>query len=231
MKISIYFFLTSLLLISCNHSENKTSGSNTPVIAKNDTTVFVKDFSGLLLHNKKLMKFISCDHPELVHLIKNNDQIDSLYKKILPNAYDGESLFLQAQMETSPSDNNTYSDLLTVKKVIKAEQKNPVNTCIPFNFWCKGNEPFWQTEISEKENLIDFYNPMEQRTTHFIYYQPETKNGIIEYVSKGEKNEIKISIKNEKCSDGMSEKTYNYSVEVILNGKKYKGCAMKCGEN
>ena len=113
---------------------------------------------------------------------------------------------------------------------MKTEFKNYQNDCISFEYWCIGNEPFWQLQISEKENLIDFYDPMEQKTIHFNYIKSENKNESLNYSVKNESNTIGIKIKKEKCSDGISEKKYNYSVTVILNHKTYKGCAVAFGE-
>jgi uncharacterized membrane protein len=233
MKTHSFFVFISIVLISCNPKENDHSDSNkSVVIIKNDTLHIIKEFTGLLTKGKEEKTFIDCQHPELIHLVENNDSLDSFIKKILPNAYDGESIFLKMEAGIKPSSNNKYADLLTIKKILKAEQKNYTNTCIPYDFWCKGNEPFWQLQISEKENLIDFYDPMQQQTTHFIYQKPEIKNGTTQYVSKdgNSQNNIIVKIKNEKCSDGMSEKEYSYSAEVTLNGKKLNGCAVKHAE-
>ncbi|MGZ4048193.1 MAG: hypothetical protein ACXVNN_02455, partial [Bacteroidia bacterium] len=91
---------------------------------------------------------------------------------------------------------------------------------------CFGTEPFWQIQISEKENLIDFYDPMEQKTTHFIYSKPEIKDGITTYTSSDKKDRISIAIKKEKCN-GAIDPQYDYSVLVTLNDKKYNGCASR----
>jgi uncharacterized membrane protein len=232
MKI-IYFFLICLMMFSCNIKQDTSSkAGSTNILGQNDTLHIIKEFSGLLINHSPEKQFISCDNIEMIHLLEKNDQTDTILKSILPNALDGESIFLQMQAEIKPSSDKKYADILSIKKFIKAAQKSYLNTCIPYDFWCKGNEPFWQLQISEKENLIDFYDPMQQKTTHFPYSKQEIKDGILQYNSKDEKlkNNILIKIKKERCSDGMSEKQYDYSVEVVLNGSNYKGCALKYGE-
>jgi uncharacterized membrane protein len=104
---------------------------------------------------------------------------------------------------------------------------------IVYDFKCKGNEPFWQVEINAEKNSIDFINPMEQKTTHFNYSEPTINNKIIVFnaTTADSKNKISITIINESCTDGMSEKKYNYKAAVVLNDKKYNGCAMKEGED
>jgi uncharacterized membrane protein len=37
-------------------------------------------------------------------------------------------------------------------------------------------------------------------------------------------------IKKEKCSDGMSDRSYNFSAEIAINGETLKGCAIKKGD-
>jgi uncharacterized membrane protein len=233
MKIIISLACSVIFLFSCNpQAENPSKTNSSSAISANDTFHLIKELKGLLIHAKDEKRFVPCDTPDLLYIVENNDQTNIILDSILPKAYEGEAIFLQIEAEIKPSADKKYTALLSIKKFLKAEQKNPANTCIPFDFWCKGNEPFWQLQISEKENLIDFYDPMQQRTTHFAYSKQEITDDVITYSSKDEnvKNNIFIRIKNEKCFDGMSEKKYNYSVEVVLNNKKYKGCALKYGD-
>lgn len=232
MRIIILFILICSLF-SCNpsgHDPHTTAPSTEN--PNNDTLHIIKEFKGLAVYGNDEKKFISCDNLEIYHLLENYDSLNAIFNNLLPNAYEGESIVIQFEAEVKPSPDSKYSDLLAIKKIIKAEQKNFTNTCIPFDYWCKGNEPFWQIQISEKENLIDFYDPMQQKTTHFSYNKANVKDGITEYISKDNslKNNIIVRIKNESCSDGMSEKKYNFSAEVVLNDERYNGCALKYGE-
>ena len=145
-----------------------------------------------------------------------------MYNLILPNAYTDEAIYIEMNASLDPNDANAI--LFTDN--IKAEQKNYKNTCIESDYWCTGTEPFWIIQISKAEDLIDFYNPMEQKTTHFVYAIPEIKNGITTYSSTDGENKIKVIIKKEKCN-GAIDKQYDYSAQVQLNDKKYSGCAIK----
>jgi uncharacterized membrane protein len=154
-------------------------------------------------------------------------KLDSLYKSVLPNpAYPEQAIF--ADVKGVLTSTNGISSL-AIKEVVHVEQRGLKNTCVPYDYWCTGTEPFWQVQISEQENLIDFYNPMEQKTSHFIYSKAEIKNGVTHYSSSDKENRISITIKKEKCN-GAIDTPYNYSVEVLLNDKKYSGCAIKYGE-
>jgi uncharacterized membrane protein len=228
MKIlNLFVFITAILLISCNPQDENRLQTNSPGVSSvNDTLHLIKEFNGLLI-NSIPKKFISCDNSMMIHLVEKNDQADTILNTLLPNAYDGESIYLAFLAEIKPSPDPQYADILEIKKFLKAEQKNSSNTCIPYDFWCKGNEPFWQLQISEKENLIDFYDPMQQTTNHFIYNAPEEKDGALIYSAKNSGNEITVRLKKERCSDGMSETNYDYRAEVIINSNKFNGCAVK----
>lgn len=224
---SILFFFLVTGLVSCNSDGSRVTIN--PPTGMQDTLHIIKEFKGLYSDDGTNKTFISCDDPGRVHLIENKThQIDTLYKSILPNAYPGEAVYMELRAEITPSPDPDFSDLLIAKEFLKAEQKNQKNSCIPSDYWCLGTEPFWSIQISEKENLIDFYNPMEQRTTHFKYSKPEINNGITTYSSGDEKSKsgIRIVIKKESC-DGAIDQVYEYSALVELNGRAFSGCAIK----
>jgi uncharacterized membrane protein len=222
----------SCSIISCTQNGNPVQTKSPAPVLKLDTLRITKEFTGIY-YNDGNAKFISCENPKIIYSVKNSQELDQSIIKILPNAYKGEAIIVTIMAEISSSDDKAYGGLLDVKELKRSEQKSSKNTCIPYDFWCLGNEPFWQLQISGNENLIDYYNPMEQKTMHFNYSEPVEKDGFITYnaVDKSNaSNKILIVIKKEKCSDGMSEKQYNYSAEVTLNDKQ-KGCAIKFGEN
>lgn len=87
---------------------------------------------------------------------------------------------------------------------------------------CLGTEPFWNLAI--------------QSTRRAIYTDPETaerRYRVSEFRRSGRDatmhlgNGGRVSIAADKCSDGMSENQYPYSVRVLLpSGVKLRGC---CG--
>ena len=158
-------------------------------------------------------------------------RLDSLYYKILPNPYPNQTVFMDFKGISDSFPTNT-DFRISIKQLISLELKNAFNSAIPYDYWCIGNEPFWQIQISEKENLFDFYDPMIPKTYHFNFSKAKIEGAKTIYTAedKTNNNTIKITIANEKCSDGMSERKYNYSSEVVLNGKIYKGCAIAFGE-
>lgn len=222
MKKTILFFTVILFLSACNVS---TTPENNGVVQLDsikigrETKMEAQQFKGLYRSHQS--NFIDCISGQLF-VLKNTSVVDSLYNLILPNAYTDEAIYVEMNATTDIND----SGALTYTDGIKAEQKNYKNNCITSDYWCTGFEPFWVIQISKNEDLIDFYNPMEQKTTHFVYAAPEIKNGVTIYSSTDGENKITISIKEEKCN-GAIDKQYDFSAKVQLNNKKYTGCGLQ----
>lgn len=173
-----------------------------------------------LYANHQLM---SCTDSEKITVTGSVNKLDSLYNRLLPQPYSGQTVYVKVKGLLA---SQGTSKELAVKEVLLAEQKNDKNTCVAYNYWCMGNEPFWRVQISEKENLIDFFDPMANKYYHFNFSKPESKQNVTIYTAESGSNKIKVSITNEKCSDGMSEREYPYTSEVVLNGTTYNGCAV-----
>ena len=65
---------------------------------------------------------------------------------------------------TNIPDPEKYYKILVIKEVIAVEGKNFRNTCIPYDFWCLGNEPNWSLQISKEENIFELYLPSEGKS-------------------------------------------------------------------
>jgi len=190
-----------------------------------ETKMSTRIFQGL--YYPHYSNFINCADGKR-YILKSNNLLDSAYNKILPNAYIDEAVFLE--INALPDINDTTTIHFGIGTTFKMEQKNYKNTCIASDYWCTGIEPFWLIQISKEEDLIDFYNPMEQKTVHFVYKKPDVKNGLTVYNSTDGENKISVAIKKEKRNGGI-DKQYDFSVQVQLNEKKYNGCAIKYGDN
>ncbi|MCW3070637.1 MAG: hypothetical protein JWO44_527 [Bacteroidetes bacterium] len=220
--------IIACLLSACSQPGNPVQVKSPARLLVQDTLRVTKEFTGIYFDDG-VGKFIACGQPQMIYRVKDNTQLNAALKKILPNAYKGEAIFVKMNAELSSIESKIFAGLLEVKEVLKTEQKNPENTCIPSDFWCMGTEPFWQLQISEKENLIDLYNPMEQKTIHTAYVKPEVKEGTITYTTLNNSKEtnFRIVIIKKKCSDGMSGREYDYEANILMNGTaEYKGCAV-----
>jgi len=222
MKNTMLLYSVVMLFSACNLStspENKTSLQLDSIKIGRETKSEIKQFKGLYRSHQS--NFLDCENGGLF-LLKNTSIVDSLYNLILPNAYSDEAIYIEMNASIDPNDPNA----ITYSNNIKAEQKNYKNNCVESDYWCTGFEPFWIVQISKNEDLIDFYNPMEQKTTHFVYAKPEIKNGSSTYSSTDGENKITVIIKREKCN-GAIDSQYDFSVQVQLNDKKYSGCGLQ----
>jgi uncharacterized membrane protein len=230
MKKIFIPFCFLFFLFSCSPNPNKIEST-----ANKDTTRVVTHLVKKLKEYKGVYcpgQFKSAEKSELFTFYDSvQKQLDSLYNKIIPSHYPNQTVFMDfIGIADSLSTNTGFRTSIT--KLISIEFKNAFNSAIPYEYWCMGNEPFWQIQISEKENLIDFYDPMIPKFYHFNFSKAKIEDGKTIYTAddKASGNTIKITITKEKCSDGMSERKYNYSSEAVLNGKTYKGCAIAFGE-
>jgi len=132
MKRSILGFSFIYSLLSCNPEGNPVK-VNTPDISMNvDSLAHASGiFKGLYHYDGTNRIFADCEHPELKHLIENkSNQIDTLYKSILPQGHSGEAIYLEIKAETHPSQNKNFpEDVLVIKEFIKAEQRSQENNC------------------------------------------------------------------------------------------------------
>lgn len=221
MRNFFLFFLSLTILASCSQNKAVENTATEPVNSTENSVAKAVELEGLYADHQ----LISCSDNAKVAVVGSTGKLDSLYKSLLPQAYSGQTIYVKLKGLLTNNE-------LSVKEVVLAEQKNDKNTCIPYDYWCMGNEPFWRIQVSEKENLIDFFDPMASTYYHFNFTKPEIKQGSTVYTAESGKNKIKITITitSEKCSDGMSERSYQYKAEALLNGTAYKGCAVSSPE-
>jgi len=223
MRKLLLFLIPLLSFTNCsiNNSDNSTTGSLVDsIVVLKDSSLEIKTHQGL--YNTGTKSILLCDGKQM-NVVDETNSIDTLIATKFPLGYTEQSVFVEVNGIAQPKD-------FVIKEVIKIEHKNFRNTCIAYDFWCMGTEPFWTIQISQKENLIDFYDPMAQKTYHFKYNEPVVEKNNINYKSSNKTDQIRIQIRKEACSDGMSETNFNYSAEINLNGNTFRGCAIKFGE-
>ena len=70
----------------------------------------------------------------------------------------------------------------------------------------------------------------ENKVYQFPYRLATIVGGVHRFeTSNGAKDRLLIEIRQESCSDGMSDNHFNYSAAVVINGRRLKGCAVKKG--
>jgi len=121
-------------------------------------------------------------------------------------------------------DNFTAFFILT--EIMNLEVKNFRNTCIPYDLWALGNEPFWQAQISANEGVIEFQELGLEGSRVFPYVPAieEDTATIFSSVNHDTGDNIRIVVYPEKCGDTMSDSVYQYKVALSMNGKSFTGC-------
>jgi len=97
-------------------------------------------------------------------------------------------------------------------------------------FKAVGTEPFWGIEISD--DSIKFISTEEKDNFSLSYDRPQKAMdaNVVSYHAKSDDIDLKFTIQQEKCSDGMSDKVYNYSVKLSLKRGDQKELLLEgCG--
>ena len=121
---------------------------------------------------------------------------------------------------------DNYTAFFILTEIVNLEVKNFRNTCIPYDLWALGNEPFWQAQISANEGVIEFQE-LGFDGSRFFPYVPSIKEDsatIYASINHDTGDNIRIAVFSEKCGDTMSDSVYQYKVVLSMNGKSFTGC-------
>ncbi len=104
------------------------------------------------------------------------------------------------------------------KKVVPQKTEAVVEKSVavksePF-FKAIGTEPFWNVSISNNEISYTSINESENITVPYVAPIAAAEANVKLYRSKSDSHAIEITISQGKCGDGMSDKTYDYSVKA-----------------
>ncbi|POY35024.1 hypothetical protein C3K47_17355 [Solitalea longa] len=216
---------SALVLFSCQNG-NK-SGQKL-----GDDTVYVK---GLYVHSEKLDSLRDCVDTSMVFFVKDETgTLAQRYDSLPAIKHTEEAVLVELKGIISKTTNDsiakTLPKTLKVYEVRRMEHKNYQNVCIPYDFWALGSEPSWNLEISKSENLISFSDFNTQKAYRFNFKEPiinkDTTSWTYETRNKEERANIRITIRQQECSDTMTDTKYKFSAEILINGKSYKGCAI-----
>jgi uncharacterized membrane protein len=206
---------------------------STPTVI-NKNPVILK---GLYTFGHEVRSFRDCGGSQTVYWV--NDSLASLRERYEKTnrfpSYPYESVYAEVKGYLAGKSNlgyaSEYENVLVVTEIIKVEPKNFRTACYEYEFIALGNEPFWSVDIIPNEQRIVFKNVGEEKALEFIYSPASVTGGVHRYEAKSpSNNKIVVVIRKEKCSDGMSDRRYNYSAEITVNGRVYKGCAIKKGD-
>jgi len=240
MRTCILIILAAMILQACGNPQKQSNTVDSieivdTIAAHAGRTVSI--FKGLYTFGNEVNTFQDCGGRQKVYWV--SDSMASLrepYEKTnrFPS-YPYESVYAEVKGYLTGKSNmgyaSEYENMLVVTEIIKVEAKNYRTDCYNYEFIALGNEPFWSVDIIPYEQRIVFKNVGREKAFEFIYSPATVAAGVHRYEATNPANEkLVVVIREEKCSDGMSDREYNYSVEVTANGKTYMGCAIKKGE-
>ena len=121
-------------------------------------------------------------------------------------------LFVNCKPKPAEKEVSTMDSVAVKKPEVATISEAPSNVF----FKAVGTEPFWGIEISD--DSIKFTTPEEKDNFSLSYEKPQKAMdaNVIFYRAKSDNINLEITIQQEKCSDGMSDKVFDYSVKVSL---------------
>jgi uncharacterized membrane protein len=239
MNKFLSLLVAAFAITACNSNQNQNSvaDSNKAVaesIVPLDTTPRV--FKGFYTLGIDVNIFQDCDDQKTYWVADSTSNLKKNYETaIQPLPYPNESIYtevkghLSAKAKTGPAVD--YENVLVVTEIIKTEAKNFRTACYPYEFIALGNEPFWAVDIVPTTQQIILKDLSQDKVFVFPYQPANIGGGVHRFEATNQaKDKLVVIIRQEECSDGMSDRVYNYSAEVVINGRTLKGCAVKKGE-
>jgi uncharacterized membrane protein len=182
-----------------------------------------------------MLSFRECDHPERdFAVIDSTGKMKDLYKAVFLHspAFLYEYVYVEVKGKISVASDadasRGFDSVITVEDVLTFEQKNYQNSCIPYDFWALGKD--WSLQVSEKEEMLVLKDFSTMKVYVFEYFPPKNQNDeMFTYAANNYAAgaAIKAVIKKEVCTEESSQSEFQYSARVIVNGKVFRGCAIK----
>ncbi len=196
-----------------------------------------KMFSGLFVVGKRMQSFKRCETPDIRYfVIDSTFQMSELYETIFLNspAFPYEYVYTEVRGKVVAAPEvaalQGFDSALIVYETLTFEQKNYRNTCIPYDFWALGTAPSWSLQVSAKEGILALKDYDNNVVYLFEYFAPKVVNDeVFTYYSNNYANQTAISavFKKSPCNENSSGNTYNYTATIVVNGKRYSGCAIR----
>jgi uncharacterized membrane protein len=241
MRKTTCILILSVFFVSCNSqkpSDEQTGSApsartDTPPAPTNKTPV---TFKGLYTYGNEVNTFRHCSTQQTYWVNDSLAPLRDSYKRTLkPLAYPYESIYAELKGYLAGKSKlgyaSEYENVLVVTEIIKLEAKNMRTDCYDYEFIALGNEPFWAVDIVPAEQQIVLKDLGENKIYQFPYQTANVGGGVHRFeASNPLKDQLVIVIRDEPCSDGMSDNQYDYSAEVVINGRTLKGCAVKKGK-
>lgn len=209
----------------------------TPASTQTPISKEIKLFKGLYTSGNEVSTFRDCNNLSKVYWLEDkSNKLNASYKQTEGFlSYPYESIYVEIKGylkgKSTVGYAAEYENVLAVTEVKTAKPKSFSTDCFQYEFVALGNEPFWSVDIIPFEKIIALKDIGSEKTYVFPYKAAKASgNTLIYQTTNDKKQSIKILITKETCSDGMSDRKYNYSAQATISGKTLKGCAIKKGD-
>lgn len=248
MQKSLFIGITALFFFAC--SERPAPSSNAS--SQTDTAISlapqqegqergvaapppaIQSLRGMYRSGSEGASFYDCAADKTYAVKGRPVELDSLYYEACqPAPYENESVYAVVRGQLTPVPPGQPVDgVLRITGIDTITAKTMFNTCLPFDFWCLGTEPFWGLLISEKETGLFLKDIGRERGRRFAWATPKVQGDSWTYTTSDPATREKVSVivRKTPCSDGMSDRRYNYAVELRVGEQVLKGCAIRYGE-
>lgn len=195
----------------------------------------VGTFTGLIRYDKGICNFTDCTTKALYLICDSTMSIPGYYKKACqPAECPDESVFAIVKARLfKGADPHSDPGILAIIGIDSMAGQNWSNTCVPYEFWCTGTEPFWSLHISKAEQGLFFKNMGDETGKTFDWSPPVQSGNTLTYTVKNRidsRETMTVTITKEACNDGMSDLNFNYSATLKSGKEGWKGCGVKWGE-
>lgn len=179
-------------------------------------------FRGAYRRTSKGAFFYNCSTAEWQPVAEQPAGLDSLYREAcMPTPVPDEPVYAVVQAVPRGGDS------LAILRVDTLSPRTMRNSCLPYEFWCLGTEPFWGAVVSEEGVSLKMIG--SGQGLWFPAPRRVPGEGIWTYESTDPKTKtvLRLQIKKEPCSDGMSDRQYDYSVQLRRGDELLRGCAVR----
>lgn len=221
MQKIVIFLCTCIWLEACvSHSQND---NNKPAITESYFQKNAARLQGSFFLDLDKGLFRACNKEKYITLVDLTDSLEGKYIEMLPFRHNQEPVYLEAT-----GVKNATNDTFFVTAMNNMSSFDLHSPCFTPLFQCAGTEPFWTLSIQPELNLITFRDYSNMESNLFDISVSGSSKLKTVYQGKNEnKEEVKITINKENCSDGMSDQVFQYRSTVEFRGKKWIGCAAK----
>lgn len=228
MKNILGLSLLLSLIVACEFSTPPQQTTTNALQATEALETATQTLHGMYKKSGSGAAFYDCASGNNYQVSTFPAMLDSLYRAACePSPYQGESVYAVVQGRIHLAEVPGYAGSLSITQVDTLRPRSRRDRCLPYEFWCTGTEPFWSLLISEAETGI-FMKMLGEEQGRVFFWSGAQKSGnswIYNTTDTDTGEKLRIVVRQETCSDGMSDRVFQYSAELTLGGQQLLGCA------